>query len=95
DASTNGTAGHFSHFDIAPTQMKLMGYRAEDVLSYYGSSLISPMVRKPIQFSSGDIFGLFSATVRWTDIDLPERSRQPDNARPQPATEARASETDP
>jgi glucan phosphoethanolaminetransferase (alkaline phosphatase superfamily) len=57
-------AGHASHFEIAPTLLRLMGYRPQDVARRYAGSLFEAPTWAPA-FVSGDIFGLFAATPEW------------------------------
>jgi lipid A ethanolaminephosphotransferase len=58
-----------SQFQIAPTLLQLMGYRPEDIATVYDESLLMGSKREAA-FTSGDVFGLFSSTVRSTPIDL-------------------------
>ena len=58
-----------SQFQIAPTLLQLMGYRPEDIATVYDESLLTDSQRAAA-FTSGDVFGLFSTTVRSTPIDL-------------------------
>jgi glucan phosphoethanolaminetransferase (alkaline phosphatase superfamily) len=61
--------GHASHFEIAPTILQLFGYAPKDVQTQYAGSLFD-RYGEPAAFTSGDIFGLFSSTVRWHPVDL-------------------------
>ena len=61
--------GKASQFQLAPTVLQLMGYRPEDIATVYDESLMGDTKREPA-FTSGDVFGLFSSTVRSTPIDL-------------------------
>jgi glucan phosphoethanolaminetransferase (alkaline phosphatase superfamily) len=61
--------GHASHFQIVPTILQLFGFHRYDVASVYGPSMFEKS-SEPAQFTSGDIFGLFSSHVRWHPIDL-------------------------
>jgi lipid A ethanolaminephosphotransferase len=61
--------GAASHFEIAPTLLKLMGYRPMDVATAFGPSLFEKNT-EPAAFTTGDVFGLFSSRVRWHAIDL-------------------------
>lgn len=58
-----------SQFQVAPTLLQLMGYRLEDIATVYDESLLMGSEREAA-FTSGDVFGLFSSTVRSTPIDL-------------------------
>ena len=62
------SAGHASHFAIAPTVFELLGYDRADVVATFGPSLFDRSTRKT-EFTSGDIFGLFSQPRRHP-IDL-------------------------
>jgi len=80
--------GLASHFQIVPSVLSWMGYRAADLATVYDESLTSG-TRQPA-FTSGDVFGMFSGEVRWTPADplndhveAPGRSLLPS---PQPAT---------
>ena len=68
-AGAAGSRGHASHFNIVPTILQLFGFRRYDVAGLYGSSMFEKST-EPAQFTSGDIFGLFSSHVRWHPIDL-------------------------
>ena len=61
--------GRASHFLIAPTLLKLMGYQDQDLATLYDESLFSGTTRAPA-FTSGDIFGLVSRKVNWTEVPL-------------------------
>jgi glucan phosphoethanolaminetransferase (alkaline phosphatase superfamily) len=61
--------GKASHFMIAPTLYRLMGYRAEDVSKAYDESLFEGTKREPF-FTTGDVFGMFSDEVAKTPVDL-------------------------
>ena len=61
--------GHASHFNIVPTILQLFGFRRYDVAGLYGPSMFEKST-EPAQFTSGDIFGLFSSQVHWHPIDL-------------------------
>lgn len=58
-----------SHFQIRPTVLELMGYNPTQIKKKYGASLFEKN-SFPTRFTSGDIFGVFRADVRWNDIDL-------------------------
>jgi len=60
--------GHGSHFAIAPTVLELLGYSHADIAKAFGPSLLDKSDRKT-EFTSGDIFGLFSDPRRHP-IDL-------------------------
>jgi lipid A ethanolaminephosphotransferase len=60
---------HASHFSIAPTLLGLMGYAESDVHHVYGASLFERSDEEAA-FTSGDVFGLFSQSVRWHRLDL-------------------------
>lgn len=68
-AAARVQGGHASHFSIAPTALALMGYSAGDLAALGSVSLLEPRIGAT-SFTTGDVFGLFSATVRWHDIDL-------------------------
>ena len=61
--------GHASHFSIVPTVLELLGYDAHDIQTIYDESLFEKNTRTA-EFTSGDIFGLFSPKVRRHPIDL-------------------------
>ena len=61
--------GKTSQFQIAPTLLQFMGYRLEDIATVYDESLLMGS-KRAAAFTSGDVFGLFSTTVRSTPIDL-------------------------
>jgi len=69
-----------SHFQIVPTVLELMGYSPADIASEYDESLFAATSRAP-QFTSGDIFGLFSDSVHWNSIDLSLNYLEPDAQR--------------
>jgi len=69
-----------SHFQIVPTVLELMGYSPADIASEYDESLFAATSRSP-QFTSGDIFGLFSDSVHWNSIDLSLNYLEPDAQR--------------
>ncbi|WP_181179805.1 sulfatase-like hydrolase/transferase [Mesorhizobium sp. B2-1-3A] len=69
-----------SHFQIVPTVLELMGYSPADIASEYDESLFAATSRSP-QFTSGDIFGLFSDSVHWNSIDLSMNYLEPDAQR--------------
>lgn len=75
--------GKASHFQIVPTVLELMGYSPADIASEYDESLFAATSRPP-QFTSGDIFGLFSDSVHWNSIDLSLHYLEPDAQRLQP-----------
>lgn len=64
-----------SHFSIRPTLLELMGYPRDQIAKLYGSSLFGPPLQNP-RFTSGDIFGVFRSTARWTEIDLRKDFRE-------------------
>lgn len=66
-----------SHFQIAPTALKWMGYPESAVLQHFGESLTSGTAFEPA-FTIGDIFGVFSSNVRWLRIDLARNYRDAD-----------------
>lgn len=57
-------SGRASHFEIAPTLLRLMGYPATDVAQRYAGSLFDAPTWSPA-FVSGDIFGLFAKAPEW------------------------------
>ena len=61
--------GKASHFQIAPSLLAWMGYRAADLATAYDESL-SAGTGHPPAFTSGDIFGLFSNDLHWTPVDI-------------------------
>jgi glucan phosphoethanolaminetransferase (alkaline phosphatase superfamily) len=61
--------GRASHFQIIPTLLDLMGYRANDIATRYDENLYVA-TKHPPEFTSGDVFGLFSKSVRWWPVDL-------------------------
>ena len=70
-----------SQFQIAPTLLQLMGYRLEDISTVYDESLLMGSERAAA-FTSGDVFGLFSSTVRSTPIDLSADYLEPEAKEP-------------
>ncbi len=76
--------GHGSHFAIAPTVLKLLGYDQQAVAKAYGASLMDKSTRET-RFTSGDIFGLFTEKPRWHPVDLSKSYLEPDGKpKPQP-----------
>jgi glucan phosphoethanolaminetransferase (alkaline phosphatase superfamily) len=73
------SAGKASHFQIAPTILAFMGYRPDDIGRGYDESLTLGTAREP-GYTSGDVFGLFSATPRWNPIDLGRSYIEPEAA---------------
>ncbi len=73
--------GKASQFQVAPTLLQLMGYRPEDIATSYDESLLMGSMREPA-FTSGDVFGLFSSTVRSTPIDLSADYLEPEAKEP-------------
>ncbi len=55
------------HFAIFPTLLGLFGYDPAFVRERYGEDLFAPLAREAA-FSSGDVFGLFSDEVNWTEV---------------------------
>ena len=68
-AGAQASRGHATHFALAPTLFELFGYAKGDVAASYGPSLFDRSAEAP-GFTTGDIFGLFSAEPRWHAIDL-------------------------
>jgi glucan phosphoethanolaminetransferase (alkaline phosphatase superfamily) len=68
-AAARESRGHSSHFNIVPTILQLFGFQHYDIASLYGPSMFDKST-EAAQFTSGDIFGLFSSHVRWHPIDL-------------------------
>ncbi|NNE23100.1 MAG: sulfatase-like hydrolase/transferase [Rhizobiales bacterium] len=66
-----------SHFQITPALLEVMGYNKTMINRRYGASLFEAS-SKPARFSSGDIFGLFSSSVNWNDIDLKRSYLEPE-----------------
>jgi len=60
--------GHVSHFAIMPTILQLFGYSPAEIVANRGPTLFDGK-KEDIAFTSGDVFGLFSRTVRWNRID--------------------------
>ena len=81
--------GRASHFQIAPTVLSWMGYRASDIATAYDESLTSGGIRQPA-FTSGDVFGLFSSDVHWTPVNTAKDYLEPPARAllPAPATTA-------
>ncbi len=79
-----------SQFQIAPTLLQLMGYRREDIATVHDESLLMGS-KRAAAFTSGDVFGLFSSTVRSTPIDLSVDYLEPEAKEPDsiPRTVAR------
>ena len=69
EAAAKASRGHGSHFAIAPTVLDLLGYSEEAVAKTYGGSLLRKSARAP-EFTTGDIFGLFTDKPRWHPVDL-------------------------
>ncbi len=65
-----------THFSVMPTVLDLLGYAEEDVARETGATLLEP-ARERIAFTSGDIFGLFSPTARWHELDLTRSYLEP------------------
>ncbi|HVV60501.1 MAG TPA: sulfatase-like hydrolase/transferase [Pseudolabrys sp.] len=74
--AAKASMGHASHFSIIPTVLELFGYGHEDVEKIYGESLLEKNTRPP-EFTTGDIFGLFSSKVRWHPLDLTKSYLEP------------------
>jgi lipid A ethanolaminephosphotransferase len=66
-AKTNWAAT--SHFQIMPALLDVMGYDNAMISERYGASLFEA-APTPARFSSGDVFGLFTTSINWNDIDL-------------------------
>jgi glucan phosphoethanolaminetransferase (alkaline phosphatase superfamily) len=90
DAAARESHGHGSHFTLVPSILQLMGYSPADVRQRYGESLLEPNKLPPF-FTTGDIFNLFSATVRKHSIDL-EQTYLETEARVQPTRAAKISD---
>ena len=58
-----------THFQLTPTLLTMMGYAPDLVAARHGKTLFDAPTG-PTRFTSGDIFGLFSGSVYWNDIDL-------------------------
>jgi glucan phosphoethanolaminetransferase (alkaline phosphatase superfamily) len=75
-AGAEANRGGATHFLIAPTVLELLGYAGDDVRRAYGSgSLLAKSGDAPM-FTSGDVFNLFSGTVRRHPIDLGRSYRE-------------------
>jgi glucan phosphoethanolaminetransferase (alkaline phosphatase superfamily) len=66
-----------THFQIAPTLLRWMGYRDQDITTRYHESLTSGTTQEPA-YTVGDIFGLFSSSVEWVAIDLSKNYLEPE-----------------
>lgn len=84
-AAAQSRRGLASHFQIVPSVLSWMGYDAADISTVYDESLTQG-TRKPA-FTSGDVFGLFSSDVHWTDVDpfVDRLEAAGKTLRPQPA----------
>jgi len=69
-----------NHFMIAPTLLTMMGYRQNDITSVYQETFLKPDSHRP-QFTTGDIFGLFSSEATWVDIDPNKNFLEPEARR--------------
>ncbi len=67
-ANRSENVNRTSHFAIFPTVIELFGYAPGALGAAYGGSLFD-RVETPTRFTSGDIFGWFSATPNWTALD--------------------------
>jgi glucan phosphoethanolaminetransferase (alkaline phosphatase superfamily) len=67
--------GRASHFQIAPSVLSWMGYDDRDLAVHYDESLMAGTARSP-NFSTGDIFGMFSNRPIWNAIDLNRNYRE-------------------
>lgn len=76
-AGAAANRGKASHFQIVPTVLELMGYGPADIASEYDESLFAATPH-PAQFTSGDIFGLFSESMHWNPLDLSLDYLEPD-----------------
>ncbi len=76
EAAATSSCGHGSHFSIAPTVLDLLGYDRAQVAKAYGASFLTKSERTP-EFTSGDIFGLFSDKPRWHPVDLSKDYLEP------------------
>lgn len=75
-AAANASRGHGSHFSIAPTVLELLGYDAAAVAGAQGPSLLTKSVRAA-EFTSGDVFGLFSDEPNRHPVDLGRNYLEP------------------
>ncbi len=82
-AAADASRGHGSHFSIAPTVLELLGYDRAAVTETHGPSLLMKSARAA-EFTSGDIFGLFSEDPNRHPIDLRVNYLEP-AANPTPA----------
>lgn len=82
-AAADASRGHGSHFSIAPTLLSLLGYDQAAVAAEFGPSLLTKSARVP-EFTSGDVFGLFTDRVNRHRLDLGRDYLEP-AAHPAPA----------
>jgi lipid A ethanolaminephosphotransferase len=82
-AAADASRGHGSHFSIAPTVLQLLGYDRPAVAETLGPSLLTRSARTP-EFTSGDVFGLFSEKANRHPLDLTRNYLEP-AAHPAPA----------
>lgn len=82
-AAADASRDHGSHFSIAPTVLELLGYDRAAVAETQGPSLLTKSARMP-EFTSGDVFGLFSDKPNRHPIDLGRTYLEP-AANPIPA----------
>ncbi|WP_191057632.1 sulfatase-like hydrolase/transferase [Geminicoccus harenae] len=87
DQSALSGRGHASHFAIMPAILELIGYDTREVSVIYPESLLKTNL-VPLQFTSGDILGLFSNRIRWHPLDLDQdylEQLEPDRINVRPA----------
>lgn len=82
-AAADASQRHGSHFSIAPTVLDLLGYDQAAVAKALGPSLLTRSTRVT-EFTSGDIFGLFSEKPNRHPVDLDRNYLEP-AANPAPA----------
>ena len=92
--AAQASAGHASHFSIAPTLLELFGYQRRDLAGTYRETMLEGNADRPA-FTTGDVFGLFASKVRWHMIDLLQSFREPvaKNAPTAPGPSARVMPT--
>jgi hypothetical protein len=90
-AAADASRGHGSHFSIAPTVLELLGYDAAAVTRTRGASLLTTSTRTA-EFTSGDVFGLFSEKPNRHAIDLGRNYLEP---AANPAAQAHTAQTIP
>lgn len=68
-------AGRANHFLIRSTVLDMMGFPKSEILKKYGPSMFVQGSAN-VEFSAGDIFGVFRKEPHWTGIDLAKNYKE-------------------